>query len=203
MAPVDPAPLLEWGVALKPLAAETRCGDVHVVIDLPGRALAAVIDGLGHGDDAALAAERAARVVSRNRRESPVSLVRLCHEALKNTRGVAMAVAVFDGPGGTMTWIGVGDVFGVLLRAQDRTPRTETLLQRSGVVGLALPALQESVLRVGPGDVLILATDGVRTDFAAGLKPLGPAPRLAERILASHGKDTDDKLVLVARYQRE
>jgi hypothetical protein len=77
--------------------------------------------------------------------------------------------------------------------------REERLLLRAGVVGQKLPPLRAVRLATGPGDTLVLATDGVRSGFEAVLAP-GRAPaQLAEAILAGHGRDTDDALVLVAR----
>ena len=80
------------------------------------------------------------------------------------------------------------------------SPRRESLLLRGGVVGVHLPALFASIIPVVRGDTLILATDGVRNDFAEHLVPGGPAQQLADRIVANWGTRTDDTLVLVARY---
>jgi phosphoserine phosphatase RsbX len=101
----------------------------------------------------------------------------------------------------TLTWLGVGNVEGRLLRADAnaRRPREEVLL-RGGVVGYRLPALQASVIPVAAGDVLILATDGIRAGFADGLKLDEPTRILADKILNRHFKGNDDALVLVARY---
>ena len=53
---------------------------------------------------------------------------------------------------------------------------------------------------VAPGDILIFATDGIRSDFSEGLTGSEVPQRTADRILAQYGKHTDDALVLVARY---
>jgi hypothetical protein len=68
-------------------------------------------------------------------------------------------------------------------------------------VGLQLPSLRGAVLPVAPGDLLLLATDGVRSDFAEGLRPQEEPQQLADRILARGFKGTDDALVLVACYR--
>jgi phosphoserine phosphatase RsbX len=100
-----------------------------------------------------------------------------------------------------MTWLGVGNVEGVLLHGgRGSRPARATLVTRGGIVGSELPPLRAEVIAVASGDTLIFATDGVATPFAADL-PGDASPRdLAERILARHGKGTDDALVLVARY---
>jgi phosphoserine phosphatase RsbX len=54
---------------------------------------------------------------------------------------------------------------------------------------------------VAPGDVLALATDGIRPTFPEHIRQ-GERPQdSVDRILAACAKGTDDALVLVARYQ--
>ena len=48
--------------------------------------------------------------------------------------------------------------------------------------------------------VAILATDGIRSDFAGGIRRSDPPERIARAILSGHRKETDDALVLVVRY---
>jgi hypothetical protein len=50
-----------------------------------------------------------------------------------------------------------------------------------------------------PGDLLVLATDGIRAGFAQGLALGDPPQQIADGILARHLKGNDDALVLVAR----
>src|SRR2546422_10647190 len=55
--------IVEWGVASQTLAGEVESGDKHVVRIFPHGALLAAVDGLGHGEEAAAAANMAARVL--------------------------------------------------------------------------------------------------------------------------------------------
>jgi hypothetical protein len=88
----------------------------------------------------------------------------------------------------------------VLYRAEGAPEaRREELLLRPGVVGARLPALQATLTPVGPGDTLILATDGIRSDFADKLTLSMEPSALAHRILAQYGRHIDDALVLVAQ----
>lgn len=184
--------------------SESVCGDSYVVTEVPHGAVVAVFDGLGHGHDAALAAERAAETVRRFGSEPIVPLVHRCHNALIGTRGVVMSLAAFDAPKGSMSWIGIGNVEGVLLRADRRAaPAHEHLVQRGGLVGHSLPPLRPSMRTVAAGDVLILATDGVNPDFLAEFDAKAPAKRIAEKILNKCATRRDDALVFVMRYGTE
>jgi phosphoserine phosphatase RsbX len=166
-----------------------------------GGVLAAVVDGLGHGDGAAVAAEAAAAVLASHAGEPPAALIRRCHEALRSTRGAVMSLAWFDPRQGTMTWLGVGNVEGTLLRADPgASRREESLFLAGGVVGGRLPPLRTSALPVARGDTLIFATDGVEAGFTRDLTADDSPQRIADAILARHRKETDDALVLVARY---
>ncbi|HEV8269237.1 MAG TPA: SpoIIE family protein phosphatase [Thermoanaerobaculia bacterium] len=191
--------LLEWSVASAALPGEARSGDGHYVRNFLGGALVAAVDGIGHGDEAAVAAKLAVSILDAHPQDHVISLFRRCHEGLLKTRGVVMSVASFSGS--LMTWMGVGNLEGILLRAQPGVvPAQETLLLRGGVVGYQLPNLQAAVVPVSRGDTLVFATDGVRSGFADGLHASDPPSQIASQILARFKKGTDDALVLVARY---
>ncbi|PYP12594.1 MAG: stage II sporulation protein E (SpoIIE) [Gemmatimonadetes bacterium] len=195
--------LIEWGVATLALPGETQSGDRHLVKPVGSTVLVAVVDGLGHGAEAATAAQAAVAALERHATESPVPLLQRCHRALQGTRGAVMSVAVFARPERSMTWLGVGNVEGLLLYG-DGAPRSgstrASLVTRGGIVGSELPRLHPVVLPIAPGDTLIFATDGIREGFAEGLSHEAGPQQLADQILARHGKGTDDALVLVARY---
>lgn len=196
--------LLEWGVAVAAMPGETECGDAYVVKEFPKGVLVGVFDGLGHGADAAIASRVVTATLSDFASESVISLFRHCHETSQKTRGVVMSLASFDSGDNTMTWTGVGNVEGMLLRADpNASPAAEYLLLRSGGVGFNLPELRASVIPVSPGDTLIFATDGVRSNFSqALLQSFHQTPQeIADQILARNKKDIDDALVLVARYR--
>jgi len=195
---------IEWGVASRALPGQPASGDLNVVKLFSGGVLVAALDGLGHGEEAATAAAVAATTLEMHAGEPVMTLVQRCHEALRATRGVAMSVASFNVSRGLITWLGVGNVEGVLLRRSSTRPVAEvSLLLRAGVVGFQLPLLDVEVVPVSAGDTLIFATDGIHSDFARGLARNNPPQKAAEKILARHARATDDALVLVARYLRD
>jgi len=193
--------VIEWGVATLTLPGQAESGDRYVVKPFRGGALVAAVDGLGHGDEAAAAAKTAAAILETYGDESVLSLLKRCHEELRKTRGVVLSLASCNARESTMTWLGVGNIEGRLLRADPQAqPLRESLILRGGVVGRHLPTAYASLVAVAPGDILIFATDGIRSDFSEGLTGSEVPQRTADRILAQYGKHTDDALVLVARY---
>ncbi|HEY6465375.1 MAG TPA: SpoIIE family protein phosphatase [Candidatus Acidoferrales bacterium] len=193
---------LEWGVAGVALPGFSESGDRHMFQPFDGGALVAVMDGLGHGPGAAAAAVEACSILEAQAGENVVLLMQRCHQGLKNTRGATISLASFNFRDSLMTWMGVGNVQGVFLRAdKTRNDREESLLLRPGVVGSHLPSLQAAVLPVSPGDSLAFATDGVESSFEYSPLRCQPPGRAAEAILARHAKGKDDALILVARYR--
>jgi phosphoserine phosphatase RsbX len=193
--------LVEVGAALAALRGESVSGDRSLVEPFDGGVLIAAVDGLGHGDDAAHAAARAASVLTEDPGAPLKTLFERCHARLTRTRGVVMSLASFGEADRKLTWLGVGNVEGTLLRANAKArPPTEAIMLLGGVVGFQLPSLRPSTTELNAGDTLILTTDGIESSFRYGLSAGGPPQDLADRILNDHRKHSDDALVVVARY---
>jgi len=193
--------LLEVGAASASLPGELVSGDVPVVEPFQGGVLVAAIDGLGHGGAAAQAALRAQSVLEDHAGAPLPALFERCHSRLARTRGVAMSLAAFHETDHHLTWLGVGNVEGTLLRAEAAPgASTESILLLGGVVGYQLPRLRPSTTQVEPGDTLVLTTDGIASGFRHQLRAGEPPQQLADRILAEHRRVSDDALVVVARY---
>lgn len=193
--------IAEWGIGTRSIEESAGCGDDCIVRWRRSGGLVAVVDGLGHGQEASFAARAAIKVLEANPTESPEGLLKRCHEATRHTRGLTMALASIDADSGLMTWLGVGNVQGVLVRAAPGTllPR-ESLLVRSGVVGHRIPPLVPTTVSIGPGDVLALATDGIRTDFESSIVAREDARAASSRVLEQYALPSDDALVVVVRY---
>jgi negative regulator of sigma-B (phosphoserine phosphatase) len=192
---------VEWAIATRCRRGETTSGDLAVVIVLPEGVLVAGIDGLGHGDQAARAARKAADAL----RESPgrdlVLLVERCHAALKGTRGAAISLAFVSPSDRGVTWLGVGNVEGRVLSGDPSAIRPKgSLPLGNGVPGHELPPVRAATLELRTGDILVLATDGVEAVFADSLDISGSTQAISERILADHWRPTDDAVVVAVRY---
>jgi negative regulator of sigma-B (phosphoserine phosphatase) len=192
---------LEWGHASSPHPGQSSTGDLHLVIDRPHGALVCVMDGLGHGPEASQAVETAAEVLRKSSAGSLPTLIEVCHHALRNSRGIAMTLADIDADQGELSWAGIGNVEGRLLRASpagDR--RNESTMLRGGVVGYQIPLIRPSTLNIFPGDLLIFATDGISPSFGDGVILSDPPQRIAERIMSQHNHNKDDALVVVGKF---
>jgi phosphoserine phosphatase RsbX len=193
---------IEWAVARRPVPGEEVCGDYPIAVDVGGSAaLFGVADGLGHGAAAETAALRAEEVVKRCSTEPLDVLLQLCHRGLTDTRGAAITLARIDFETNTLSWIGIGNVTADLV---SKTPggvqlRASALLA-GGIVGYRIPhALATHQVSIGPGDLLVIATDGILEDHVQGIDFAAPTMSIAEHILDAYSRESDDALVLVAR----
>lgn len=174
---------------------EEYCGDAVALAEVTGSRTAVVADGLGHGPDAAEAAETALRVFTENPdRPLPHQLTNM-HRALRATRGAAVAL-VRIAPR-RLEFCGVGNVAG----ASVGTGPARLLLSTPGIVGFTLPAAPVRHLDLADGEVVVLHTDGVGT----GWRRSGRTPDLlllAADLAHRYRDPRDDAAMLALRADR-
>jgi negative regulator of sigma-B (phosphoserine phosphatase) len=195
---------IEWAAAGRAFPGERVCGDRPVAVGVDGAgALVGVLDGLGHGEDAAAAARCGVDVLRGAHTEPLDVLVRRCHRALTATRGAAMTLARIDCVPGTLRWIGIGNVSADLIARRPGGIEVRSSVRLAGgIVGYRMPeVLTPQEVSIRPGDVLIIASDGIGDNHVNSIDFAASALANARRILDKHGKGTDDALVLVARHR--
>jgi serine phosphatase RsbU (regulator of sigma subunit) len=193
---------LEFGTVTLPLAGEEVCGDAWAVDEGDGQdfILVLVVDGLGHGPQAAEAARGAVRAFSGRTSPDPAEIIRRAHDALRSTRGAAMAVARVDLGGREVRFAGVGNVAGLILSpAEDRSL---TMMSHNGTVGHTLRKVQEFTYPWADGALLVMHSDGLTTRWppgrTAGLMARHPG-LIAGVLYRDYKRGRDDATVLVAR----
>lgn len=198
---IQQIPHLEYYVKERPMEGMALSGDAFTVTEREGSILVCVIDGLGHGGEAAKAADVAKDLIARHAGEPLQELVQHCHEGLRHTRGVVASFVRFQLEDDTVSWVGVGNVEALLFRCDSVARcKREALNLRGGVIGYTLPSLYCSTLKVEPGELLVMATDGVASAFTDGIDLEASLHAMADKIVEGYGKTTDDVLVLTARY---
>jgi negative regulator of sigma-B (phosphoserine phosphatase) len=192
-------PWLEWAVAGRPRHGEEVSGDAAIVELGGGAAVVAAVDGLGHGAAASIASRRAVDALRGGSGVDVDELLRRCHAAIHGTRGAAIGIASIVGE--ALSWAGVGNVEGWIFGgAGAGRERPLGLLLRPGVVGASLPPAHPTHETLRRGDVLILVSDGISTRFVDGFDPVGSPQDIADTILREHARQSDDAVVVVARY---
>jgi serine phosphatase RsbU (regulator of sigma subunit) len=195
---------IEWAAVRRPVPGEEVCGDHPIALDVGGgAALFGVIDGLGHGAAAATAALRAVETVEADRSEPLDVVMQLCHRALTETRGVAMTLARVVFETDTLSWLGIGNVTADLVAKHPAgvEVRSSALLA-GGIVGYRMPpTLSTHQVTMAPGDLLVIASDGIAEDHLSSIDFAAHAMTIAEQLVGQYGKETDDALILAARHR--
>lgn len=193
---------LEWAIAALPLRGETVSGDVALVERTQHDYLLAAIDGLGHGPEAASAADKARQTIIDNCAEPLDALLVLCHEALAKTRGAAVTLARIHAEQARLSWLGVGNVEALLFRSSSEgTKAIDSPILSGGIVGYQLPRLTVRSAHLQRGDLVIMATDGITRTFTQSIRPSEGIVTIAAGILHSYNKGSDDALVMVTRFR--
>ena len=195
---------IEWAAKARPRPGENVCGDRMIAVDVEDTgALIGVLDGLGHGAEAAEAASCGVDVLRAARAEPLDVLVQRCHRALSGTRGVAMTLARIDFRTDTLSWAGIGNVAADLVAKHPAGVEVRSSARLAGgIVGYRIPeALTPQQVPIRPGDLLVIASDGIVEDHLDSIDFSASSLVIAEQILHRHAKDNDDALVLAARHR--
>ena len=188
---------VEIGALWTPMAGEEECGDGWGVrCDSRGASLMAV-DGLGHGPEAARAAAAAVRVLDVRKGGQAGELMQAAHDALRPTRGAALATARIDFDADELRFAGVGNIAGCVIDGGRRA-----LVSHNGIVGHNMRKVQEFALPFARGALCIMHSDGIQTQWDLDKYPglVGRSPALVAAILLRDFiRRRDDAMVLVVR----
>ncbi len=178
--------------ASRPILGETECGDQAVIIRSDGCLVCALADGLGHGREAARAADAACRFVAAHPMLGLSDLLGRCDQALRETRGAALVVLRIALATGDLVHAGVGNVEVVSLAREGVRP-----INVPGVVGAGLRKVVESRHRLHSGDLLLAHTDGVSGRLDLARYRHRPAQQIAAAVIEEWGKPSDDAACIV------
>jgi hypothetical protein len=170
------------------------CGDSFVIEQSNGSFLAAVIDGLGHGYESWIAAEKAAEVIRASTDLSVNEIVLRCHQELRTTRGAAVGVIRVE-ESGTGEFCGVGNI-----EVQALNGQPPSVFCLAGIVGHNLRTSKVMPFQMKPGDIYCLMSDGVSTRGNLRTCLPGAPESVARRIVEQWGRAHDDATALVVGF---
>ena len=185
---------MKTGGFSRPYKGLSICGDSFVVEEREGETLAAVIDGLGHGYESSVAAERAVEVIREFADLGVGPLMMKVHQELRTTRGAAVGLMKIDHSGAGQ-FCGIGNI-----EVQSLNGAPPSIFCLAGIVGHNLRASKVQRVTMKPGDIYCLMSDGIssRGNLKACLP--GEPEVVARRIVESWGKDHDDATALVVGF---
>ncbi len=186
-----------WGAVCRAKQGQSVSGDIYLVCEYgDGLVLAAVIDGLGGGEEAARAARLAEETLLAHPEYPLQDLIRRSHTALHATRGAVIGVLRLDDRSHQATYVGVGNIGTHVYSRQPIKP-----ISKNGILGFRLPSLLEMHYTYDPGDIFALFSDGISSNFAQDHRiDIKQTPqRIAEQVLTAYGKQSDDATVVVVK----
>jgi len=183
------------GIASKPIEGERVNGDAWFFKTWDGQTLLAVIDGLGHGQEAALASETARQYLIDNYSSDLEGIMQGLHTELHKTRGCVAGLVYVNHVEKKITHCGIGNIDVII---DSRPPAHPASL--NGIVGVNIRKVLVFEYHYDSLRLVIMHSDGISSRFDPGNYPLVfKNPQVvAEQIMADWGKSTDDRLILIA-----
>jgi anti-sigma regulatory factor (Ser/Thr protein kinase) len=188
------------GAICMPMRGETRCGDGWGCELLADRCILVLVDGLGHGTGAAVAAELAIASVRQHRAKAPAAMVQYAHDALRATRGAALAVAEIDFTQQSLRYCGIGNISASIITGDN----LRHLVSYNGTAGHEARKIVEFTYPWSPNALLIMHSDGLMTRWNLQAYPglLQRHPSLIAGILyRDFVRGRDDVTVLAAKMR--
>jgi hypothetical protein len=185
------------GIATRPCHRAAVNGDSFIIRERDGRLLAGVIDGLGHGEAAQVAAVAAQSYVQSNFDLPLDQLFWGVSRVCQGTRGVVMALVRFESAT-AMTSANLGNIE---TRTWTGGERFEMTVQR-GFLGAQEDHVRVQQHRWHPDWMLVLHSDGLRgqwqwSDFP-GLEHAS-SQAVANQLFKTLAKENDDATVLAVK----
>jgi anti-sigma regulatory factor (Ser/Thr protein kinase) len=188
----------DFGAVCTAVRGETVSGDCWRLVLEPNQASAVVIDGLGHGDFAAEAAQAGARAFADAPFDLPEVVMERVHTRLHGTRGAAGACLQRTADG-RLRFAGIGNI-----AAKACGPvGSQGLASHSGILGVQARRMQQFEYDGTPHPLLVMHSDGISARWDLnnyeGLRHRHAAV-IAAVIYRDHRRERDDATILVVGH---
>ncbi len=146
------------GAILVPKPGEVLCGDGWAYKIQNNRLKIIMVDGLGHGPEAYLAAQQSIDYFMKSTEVSPAAVIKSMHQEVKKTRGVVGVLAYIDVNAQTMQMCGIGNINARLSGFFN----AKVLMSYNGIIGHNIPnRVHDQPVEMGNA-LLILCSDGIK-----------------------------------------
>ena len=174
-------------------------GDGAAIRHVGNKTLVLMGDGLGHGEHAKEAVDKAIEAFNETACAEPSEIIREMNVHVKKTRGLVAAVAILDHNSKQWQLCGVGNIAVKLQRGLEY----KNYSSYNGIIGMNIPGrIENSRHEMEKFQQLILCSDGIKTRWEVIHFPsiLKYDPMiLAAAIYKDHGRKTDDMSILIVK----
>ena len=185
--------------------ASSRCkpneklnGDSYVISHInSNQTIVAVIDGLGHGNEANFASQIAKEQIIQKSQLPLNELLTRIHSALKSTRGCVIAIAKIDTENNKLSFSGIGNIESFILSGSKR----KSLISFGGIMGhnMRTPRIYEEAFSAG--DKLVMFSDGITSRWKFEDIDWKEHPqKISDLLITKHARNNDDATVLIISH---
>lgn len=181
-----------------PYPGEQACGDAWACASPPAGTTMILVDGTGHGAEAARAAETAIAVFRKNSSETCTALAEIIHRALLPTRGAAVGIARIDETQRLVRFVGVGNIAGAVTSSAG----VRRMVSQNGIAGHVAPRIREFTYSYDAHPAVILHSDGLSAKWDLARYPglaSGHPSLIAGVLFRDFRRGRDDATVAVLR----
>lgn len=184
------------GAIADPYPGETVSGDAWACCGGNQTPTLMLVDGSGHGPNAASAAETAIAAFSHHQALDCVRLAQTIHAALKPTRGGAIGMARIDREHRLVRFVGIGNISAAVLSGGE----CRRMVSQHGVAGYVAARVTEFTYPYADRATVILHSDGLSAkwdiDKYAGLAASHPS-LIAAALFGKMRRERDDACITV------
>jgi len=183
-----------------PIHGEQLSGDKWLTCEVDHSLYCLVVDGLGHGFEAAEAAKLACERFKKNLNVNPATMLKILHDALRGSRGAVAATAKIDFAQNKITYAGLGNITGLLIDGD----QCKHLVSLNGTLGYEFRKATEFEWPWTSQSTLVMHSDGISSKSSeTRSKGMSASAGIAAASLYfNYAKKNDDATVLVARNSR-
>lgn len=190
--------VLDVGGASRAHPKMVKNGDAFIIKRWKNKVLVGIIDGLGHGEHAYQASNTALQYVEKYFDQPLLQIILGVEKDCRNTRGVVMALVLFNWEESKLTFASVGNIITRVIGG----PKSFGLVVRRGILGRNA---QKPIIIERPWEknyILVMHSDGVSThwhwdDFSHLIN--NSARLIAFSILEKLANANDDATVVVVK----
>lgn len=191
--------MLQIGAVNVPKPGQEVCGDSWGAEQTEDECTILLADGLGHGLEAKTASMEAVRMLREAPELSPGALVERAHQALRSSRGAAVAVAHIDRQRGKLVFSGIGNIAGHIYAG---TRAGQHLVSVNGTAGFQTQRIREFGYSWPENGILVLYSDGLASNTSVEAHPglaLRDPALIAGVLYRDFSRRNDDATAIVAK----
>ncbi len=188
---------MRFAMATRACRGDAHCGDAGAKWAVGDHTMLCLVDGLGHGRPAEVAAHAALDYVAASLEQPLQQIFAGCDRAIATTRGVAMALARVDAASECLEYAAIGNIR-AMLRNGDQC---RFIGNWPGIVGGGYRRLQPERISFTRDEQLYLYTDGLPRFLDTGRWPRKlDLQGLANFLVREFGRRTDDSAVIIYQH---